>query len=283
MTNGAVVFAGGGLAGIAWETGVLRGIQQREPAAYERIVDATSTFVGTSAGSAVAAQVAGGTALEALFDAQLSDDTAEIAVEIDITEFMALMASALGGANSPEESRRGLGAMAMNAKTVTPVERLAAIDARLPVKAWPAQRLFITAVDAESGELRVFNRHSGVDLVHAVAASCAVPGVWPTVEIEGHNYMDGGMRSIANADLAAGADPVLILVPGLADGPSGAVIPQSELDALAPARIHVVYADAESIAAFGSNPLDPAVRRPAALAGFALGQRVAAEVAAFWG
>ena len=278
-----MVFAGGGLAGIAWETGVLRGIQQREPAAYERIVDATTTFVGTSAGSAVAAQVAGGTAVDTLFDAQLSDDTAEIAVEIDVTEFMALMASALGGATSPEESRRGLGAMAMNARTVTPAERLAAIDARLPVKAWPAQHLFITAVDAESGELRVFNRDSGVDLVHAVAASCAVPGVWPTVEIEGHNYMDGGMRSIANADLAAGADPILILVPGLADGPSGAVMPQSELDALAPARIHVVYADAESIAAFGSNPLDPAVRRPAALAGFALGQQVAAEVAAFWG
>jgi NTE family protein len=283
MTNGAVVFAGGGLAGIAWETGVLRGIQQVDPGAYDRIVDAAISFIGTSAGSAVAAQVAGGTPLEALFDAQLAEDTAEIAVELDVTEFMAKMGSAFEGATSPEEVRRRLGAMALSASTASPAKRLAAVDARLPVKSWPSRRLLITAVDAESGDLRVFDRDSGVDLVHAVAASCAVPGVWPTVEIEGRKYMDGGTRSTANADLAAGADPILILVPGLPEGLTGAVIPETELDALAPARIHVVYADDASIAAFGRNPLDPAVRRPAALAGLAVGRRVAAEVAAFWG
>jgi NTE family protein len=283
MISGAVVFAGGGLSGIAWETGVLRGIQETEPEAYEAIVDATTTFVGTSAGSAVAAQIAGGTPLSKLFDAQLAEESAEISVNIDLAEFMAAMTNAVVDAQSPEEVRRRIGRVALEAKTVPASDRLAAIDARLPVKSWPDRRLLIGAVDAQSGEFRVFDRDSGVDLVDAVAASCAVPGVWPPVLIDGHKYMDGGMRTLANADLAAGADRVLLLVPSPADAPAQFAIPQSELDALAPARIHTIYADAASVAAFGSNPLDSAVRKPAALAGLELGRSVAAEIAEFWG
>jgi NTE family protein len=283
MTDGAVVFAGGGLAGIAWETGVLRGIQETEPKAYEAIVDASTTFVGTSAGSAVAAQVAGGTPLSELFDAQLSEETTEIGANVDLEEFMAAMTSAVADADSPDEMRRRIGRVALEAKTVPAADRLAAIDARLPVKSWPDRRLLIGAVDAESGEFRVFDRDSGVGLVDAVAASCAVPGIWPTVLIDGHKYMDGGMRTLANADLATGADRVLLLVPAPADAPAQFAVTEGELGALAPARIHLLYADAASVAAFGSNPLDPSVRKPAALAGLDLGRRVAAEVAAFWG
>jgi NTE family protein len=282
MTSGAVVFAGGGLAGIAWEIGVLCGIQEKEPNAYEAIVDASTTFVGTSAGSAVAAQVAGGTPLSELFDAQLSEETTEISANVDLTEFMAAMTDAVVDANSPEDARRRIGRVALEAKTAPAADRLAAIDARLPVKSWPERRLLITAVDAESGEFRSFDRDSGVDLVDAVAASCAVPGIWPPVVIGGHKYMDGGMRTLANADLAAGADRVLLLVPAAADAPAQFAVPQSELDALAASRVHIVYADAASVAAFGSNPLDPGVRKPAALAGLELGRSVAREIAAFW-
>ena len=283
MTSRAVVFAGGGLAGIAWEIGVLCGIQEKEPRAFEAIVDAATTFVGTSAGSAVAAQVAGGTPLSELFDAQLSVETTEINANMDLEEFMAAMTNAVVDAHSPEEVRRRIGRVALEANTVPAADRLAAIDARLPVKSWSDRRLLITAVDVESGEFRSFDRDSGVDLVDAVAASCAVPGIWPPVLIGGRKYMDGGMRTLANADLAAGADRVLLLVPSPADAPAQFAIPQSELDALAPSRIHIIYADAASVAAFGSNPLDPGVRRPAALAGLELGRSVAAEVAAFWG
>jgi NTE family protein len=114
-------------------------------------------------------------------------------------------------------------------------------------------------------------------------ASCAVPGVWPVVEIESHKYMDGGMRSGSNADLAAGASPVLIITPSTEQTPMGPAIPPAELDAIAPGRVHVIYADAASIASFGMNPLDPAARKPAALAGREVGRRVANEVATFWG
>jgi NTE family protein len=283
MTDGALVLAGGGLAGIAWETGVLLGIQELQPDAAKRILEAPTALIGTSAGSAVAAQLAGGTPLQQLFDAQLAEETAELSVDIDLVEFGAMIADATAGVSSPSEAFRHIGAIALAAHTAAPADRRAAIAARLPVQTWGERRLIITAVDAETGDLRTFDRDSGVDLVDAVGASCAVPGIWPVVEIQGHKYMDGGTRSIANADLAAGSDPVLIIVPALAEAATGATLPQAELDSLAPARVHVVYADDASTAAFGLNPLDPAVRRPAALAGLEVGRRVAAQVAEFWG
>jgi NTE family protein len=282
MTKGAVVFAGGGLAGIAWETGVLVGIRDEQPQAYERIVDAATTFVGTSAGSAVAAQVAGGTPLDDLYAAQLSPETAEIGADVDLAEFMATMGAALEGASSPEESLQRIGAIALAADTVPAADRRAAIAARLPNKSWSTRRVLLPAIDTATGMRRVFDRESGVDLVDAVAASCAVPGIWPTVLIDGARYMDGGMGTISNADLAAGAEQVLILVPGLPEGFNGPAITQAELDALAPARILSVYADDSSIAAFGSNPLDPSIRKPSALAGAEVGRRFAAQVAEFW-
>jgi NTE family protein len=283
MTNGALVLAGGGVAGIAWETGVLLGIQDAQPATAAKILTTPTALVGTSAGAAVAAQIATGALLADLFAAQLADETAELFAEIDLASFGAMMADAMTVATSPDDARRRLGAIALAAKTPSTAARRAVIEARLAVRSWGERSLRLTAVDAESGELRVFDRESGVALVDAVMASCAVPGVWPVVEIDGHKYMDGGMRSGSNADLAAGANPVLIITPSTEQTPMGPAVPQAELDALAPARVHAIYADAASIASFGVNPLDPAARRPAALAGREVGRRVASEIAEFWG
>jgi NTE family protein len=283
MTDGALVLAGGGVAGIAWETGVLLGIQDLEPGTAARILNAPTALIGTSAGAAVAAQIATGASLQDLFDAQLADETAELFVEIDLASFGAMVAGALSEGTSPEDVRRRMGAIALAADTPTTKARRAVIEARLAVQSWGDRSLRLTTVDAETGELRVFDRDSGVGLVEAVMASCAVPGIWPVVEIEGHRYMDGGMRSGSNADLAAGANPVLIITPSTEQTPMGPAVPPTELDALAPARVRVIYADAASVASFGANPLDPAARKPAALAGRDIGRRVASEIAAFWG
>jgi NTE family protein len=283
MTNGALVLSGGGVAGIAWEIAVLLGIQDAQPATAASILSAPTALVGTSAGAAVAAQIAAGTPLEQLFAAQVADETGELFVELDLAAFGAAMAGAMAGASSPEEVRHRLGAMALAADTPSTAARRAVIEARLAVQTWGDRSLRLTAVDAETGELRVFDRNSGVSLVDAVMASCAVPGIWPVVEIDGRRYMDGGMRSGSNADLAAGADPVLIITPSTEQTPMGPAVPPGEFDALAPARVHVVYADATSIGSFGTNPLDPASRKPAAVAGRALGRSIAAEIAAFWG
>jgi NTE family protein len=283
MVNGALVLAGGGVAGIAWETGVLLGIQDAEPATAARLLGAPTVLVGTSAGAAVAAQLAAGTPLQRLFESQVADETAELFVDVDLASFAAMMAGVMAEASSPHDARRRIGAMALAADTPSLAARRAVIEARLDVRTWGGRSLMLTAVDAETGELRIFDRESRVDLVDAVMASCAVPGIWPVVEIDGRSYMDGGMRSGSNADLAAGADPVLIITPSPEQTPMGPAVPLTELEALAPARVRVVCADDASVASFGTNPLDPSTRKPAALAGRDLGRRVAAEIAAFWG
>lgn len=280
MATNALVLAGGGIAGIAWEVGVLFGIEEREPAAAGRLMGAESTFIGTSAGSVVASQVAGGVALLTLFEQQLEQHTAEVGAKFDVLEFQETLARLLDGVTSAEEGRRRVGRFALDATTVAPDDRRAIISARLTSKSWPHRRLLVTAVNAETGELRVFDKDSGVDLIDAVAASCAVPGIWPTVEIDGHRYTDGGVRTIANSDLAAGSDPVLILAP-LSEANAPLAIPAHELAALEPARVHVVVADDASLVAFGSNPLDPATASVSARAGREHGRRIAAEIAAF--
>ena len=282
MGANALVLAGGGIAGIAWEVGVLLGIEEVEPEASMRLLSADSTFVGTSAGSVVATQVAGGVALRTLFEQQLEEHTAEVGAAFDVLEFQNTLARLLDGVTSAQEGRRRVGRFALDSTTVAPGDRRAIISARLTVQSWPDRRVLVTAVNALTGELRVFDRHSGVDLIDAVSASCAVPGIWPTVEIDGNRYTDGGVRTIANSDLAAGSDPVLILAP-LAEANAPVALPAHELAVLEPARVQVVFADDASILAFGSNPLDPATAPVSARAGREQGRRIAAEIAAFLG
>lgn len=282
MAWDALVLAGGGVAGIAWETGVLLGLTEGSALIAERLAADGTRYIGTSAGSTVAAQLASGTPLQSLFDAQLAGAVQEIPVMLDLQAFGATVAQAVAGATSPEDARRRVGAFALHAETPDPAARRAVIAARLPTHEWPERSLLITAVDTATGELRVFDRTSEVDLVDAVAASCAVPGIWPTVEIGGRRYMDGGTRSGANADVAAGAERVLVLVPGPEESPLGPAIPATEREALRDARVCTVFADEDSIAAIGTNPLDPATRAPAALAGRRLGRRIADDVATLW-
>jgi NTE family protein len=135
--------------------------------------------------------------------------------------------------------------------------------------------VLLGAVDAETGEMRVFDRQSGVNLVDAVAASCAVPGIWPPVTIDGRRYVDGGIRSSDNADLAAGFGRIVVISPLGYDSPIPAPMPLREVvgqlrsDGSA---VTVIAPDEASAAAIGANPLDPATRIPAANAGRAQGR-----------
>jgi NTE family protein len=141
--------------------------------------------------------------------------------------------------------------------------------------------LVVTAVDADTGEFSAFDRDSGVPLLEAVAASCAVPGVYPPVTIGGRRYVDGGMRSAANTDLAEGYDRVVVLAPiprGL--GPMASV--DRHVAGLADARVAVVSPDAASRTAIGRNVLDPAARAPSARAGREQGRAVAERVGQAW-
>ncbi|OLB66908.1 MAG: hypothetical protein AUI10_01515 [Actinobacteria bacterium 13_2_20CM_2_72_6] len=278
----ALVLAGGGVAGVAWELGVLRGIADADPALADRIL-AADLVVGTSAGASVAVQITSGVPLDERYAAQLHPDSAEIEVDVDMGKLFAEFGAVLAGASGPADAGRRLGALALAASTVDPADRLAAIAARLPVKRWPDRRVLLSAVDAETGELTVFTHESGVDVVEAVAASCAVPGVWPPVTINGRRYIDGGVRSPTNADLAAGADRLLVIRPVPEDAPEPWGDLAAEIAGAAPGAVYVINADQASVEAFGANPLSPTTRAPSARAGRAVGAAQAARVAAAWG
>jgi NTE family protein len=231
----------------------------------------------------VATQIASGTALPDLYDKQLSGYSAEIAVDIDLTTMLAGWVDAATQATDDVDRRRRIGALALAADTVDEEARRTAIASRLLDTEWPDRDLRITAVDALTGELVVFTADSGVTLLDAVGASCAVPGIWPAVTINGRRYVDGGIRTASNADLAKGADRVLLITPAPPDQPRGwGQDLATELAELAPARVEVVHADQATVEAFGTNPLAPATRGPAARAGRDLGRKVAATVGALF-
>ncbi len=275
-TRRAVVLGGGGVTGIAWELGLLAGLA-------EKGVDLTSpdVVVGTSAGSVVGAQVLSGPSIEELYAEQLADPTGEIGTRMGPGVLARFVIASLW----PGDERRGrayLGHAALAARTVPESKRRTVIESRLRSRAWPARRLLVTAVDAETGEARVFDRDAGVELTDAVAASCAVPIVWPPMTINGRRYVDGGVRSIANADLAAGCDRVVVLAPvTFALRRRGRIA--SQLSALGPGvRSVVVSPDAEARRAIGRNVLDPARRAASARAGRRQAGSVAGAVGTVW-
>lgn len=273
MTTRALVLGSGGITGIAWEWGILAGL-----AAAGVDLTVADLVVGTSAGSIVGAQVAAGLDLGQRYDSQLGPPDGEVGGTIG-TGVLLRYGLAMAGPRSRRLAR--IGSYAARARTATSAEdRVEVIGSRLPVHEWPDRALRVTAVDVASGELRVFDRDSGVGLVRAVAASCAVPGVWPPVTIDGRRYMDGGARSGANADLAAGHQRVVVVAP-LARGLG--TDPDREVAALrAESRVALVTPDAAALKAFGRNVLDPAKRADAARAGLAQAASVVERVRAVW-
>ncbi len=278
----ALVLGGGGVAGVAWELGILIGL-------HDTGVDVrgADVIIGTSAGSVVGAQIASGADLESLFASQLTpvEQSKERMVAFDVTQMMEAFSQAVAGAGPDLKAMRArIGAYALAAPTISEAERHAIIEARLPAQTWSQQRLLIVAVDTETGEEYIMDRESGVSLVDAVAASCAVPGIWPPVTIAGRRYMDGGMRSATNADLVRGNDRVLILNPLGANANYFGAGTDAEAAALERegSQVLVIAPDAASATAIGLNPLDPATRQPSALAGRAQGRELAAPVAALW-
>jgi NTE family protein len=274
----ALVLGGGGVTGIAWEIGILAGLA-------ERGVDLRDAdlVVGTSAGSVVGVDIRSGASLADLYRTQTQPPGGtEIYARMGLG-VMAKYVSAMFLSRKPEAARVRVGAMALRAKTETEEARRRVIESRLPVQQWPAGRLKVTALDALTGDLVVFDSASDVPLVDAVGASCAVPGIWPPVTINGRRYIDGGIRSAANADLAAGSDRIIIIAP-LASGFGPLASPANQARALreAGARITVIKPDKEALRAIGRNVLDPARRPAAALAGYAQAESAAHDAKAVW-
>jgi NTE family protein len=273
--RGALVLGGGGVSGIAWMTGLIAGL------ADEGIdIRSASRIIGTSAGSTVGAQLWSGLTTEQLFTRQVDPDQQAREISPPFRQLAAMVEAfrACAGIDDPLERRRRMGRIALESETIGEAERLAVIATRLPSLEWPSQPLQITAIDAETGELRLFDAGAGATLTEAVAASCAVPGLWPPTTIGGRRYIDGGMRSADNADLATGEASVVILSPigGVASmgGTSSLAIEVAKLKDAGAAVIAVEPAP-EARSAMGLNALDPSTRATAAHAGREQGRREA--------
>ncbi|WP_242154237.1 patatin-like phospholipase family protein [Sphingomonas sp. BAUL-RG-20F-R05-02] len=278
------MLGGGGVAGIAWMTGVLLGLE--DEGVHLRDAD---VLIGTSAGSTVAAQIAGETGLSDLFQRQIDParQVAELMPKPHLLELAGNALSVLFKLSDPAERTRRIGDLAAQTTTVEKAVRREVIAARLPVHDWPDRMLKVVAVDIATGEPRIFDRLSGVDLVDAVAASCAVPGMWPPVSIGSHRYMDGGIRSSDNADLAAGCGRIVVMSPlgtgGMTLPGSGGLADQVDVLRSSGSQVLVIEPDEVARKAIGHNPLSPETRTPAAQAGRAQGWAEAGRIAAVFG
>jgi NTE family protein len=275
MTATALVLGGGGITGIAWELGILKGLADTG-------VDVTGadTVTGTSAGSVVGAQVTGTRSLDEVYATQLDPPDHEIGARVGRATMLRLVPPMLVPGSEQRKLRR-IGRMSMRAHPPGGAERLEVIRSRLGDVPWPDRDLRITAVEAETGTFTVFDRRSGVELVPAVAASCAVPLVWPAVAIGGRHYLDGGMRSTANVDLARGADVVIVLAP-LPQAFSKSTSIKAQLARTGARHWVVVTPDDQALADIGRNVLDPAKRTTAARTGLRQAADVAEAVRRVW-
>jgi NTE family protein len=304
--NVALVLGGGGAAGQAWQIGVIAGLAE----AGLDLAEAADLVIGTSSGSTTAAQVRSGRPAAELLAAVLSPPARptqpagpnrEQPPSRPPTTVFERMRAIGAAATSAADLQRALGAFGLESDPALEPgagARRALVAARLPSAQWPDRPMIVAAVNAHTGELTAFDRASGVDLVDAVTASTALPGLTATHNINGTRYINGGVRSAENADLAAGYANVVVLSPfggrsqaaqergadpagqfeGIRRFPGADLASQVEALREQGSRVEVITPDAGSLAAMGTNQMDPATRIPSARAGFAQGKQEAARV-----
>ena len=195
----------------------------------------------------------------------------------------------IGSAEDASDMRRRMGAasLEMDASDGSGQTRWRDIvAARLPSPDWPQQSVLITAVDADTGEPVVFDRHSGVELVDAVAASTS-NGFTGPYRIGENRYINGGYRRSENADLAAGSGRVLVLSPfgGRSRMPKqwgmDLATQVSELRA-GGSSVETVFPDGGAGDVFDANASDPSTRPQAARGGYHQGRTLAELLAEIW-
>jgi NTE family protein len=297
MTTRALVLGGGGPVGVAWEFGLVAGLEQQGV----RLADA-DIFIGTSAGSIVGASLAFGRPTAELLATQheIADRPAPRGTTdgaFDLAPLMQQFIKLYTSDAAPQQLRAEIGAFALQAKTaMTEDEWLAtfSLSETFGADKWPDRQYTCTAVDAETGDFVTWTKDSGVPLVRAIASSCCVPGIFPPITINGRRYIDGGMKSATNADLAAGYDKVVVVnvtggmerraqaFPALAERARKRM--DDELGAITKSggEYRMILPDEASQAAFGTNLMDFKRRGEIADAGQAQGKNAAAALKDFW-
>ena len=292
----ALVLADGGAAGNAWALGLIAGLSDAR-------VDVTEAdlIIGTSSGSTVAAQITSGTRPAELYAANLAQAPRPQAGDagsdrgrspnFSVPNYMEWSIGIIGSAEDASDMRRRMGAAALEMDGSDGSSQTCSRDvvaARLPSQHWPEQPVLIAAVDAHTGEPVVFDRHSGIDLVDAVAASTSNGfGPFPPYRIGENRYINGGYRRNENAALAAGYGRVLVLSPF---GRRSRMPPEwgmhlaAQVDELhaGGSRVETVFPDGRAGDVFDANALDPSTRLRAARGGYAQGRALGELLAEIW-
>lgn len=280
MTKQALVLGGGGTLGIAWETGFAAGLLEDGIR-----LSSADLFVGTSAGSVVGAVLASGLEPAAFLQLQLAEAASDLENgAVDPLAVQRIDARWRSAAVMTRDVRRELGAMALAAPTVPEADWVGWFARYLAPIPWPAAPLQVTAVNAETGDFVVWDRDAGVPLHLAVASSCTVPGLFPPVSIGGARYIDGGVRSGTNADLASGYDLVVVMAPlAFRQTAVGRLSLDAEIARLEAdgSQVVAIEPDEAALAAFGPDMMDATRRQEAAAAGLRQ-SRVAAARLAGW-
>jgi NTE family protein len=291
-TGRALVLGGGGSTGNAWLIGVLAGLQG---AGLD--VTAADETIGTSAGATAAAQIAGAAPTVLLADVLATPPGRRAApigpvtrppAATPVAEHLARISAIIASAEGATDMRRRMGAAALDLESASDgswqSRWRATVGSRLPSPQWPDRNVHITAVDAHTGEPVLFDRHSGVDLVDAVAASCASSLPY---RIGGRCYIDGAFRRNENADLAAGCGRVLVLSPLSGrtlhppDWGTQLAVQVEELRSSG-SEVETVFPDDEFEHLFGPNAMDASLRPRAAQLGYEQGSTVAKGLTNFW-
>ncbi|HEY2003736.1 MAG TPA: patatin-like phospholipase family protein [Candidatus Saccharimonadia bacterium] len=296
----ALVLGGGGAAGNGWEIGVIAGLLD----AGLDVTDA-DLIIGTSAGATTAVQITSTNPSKLLAEvlaapSQLRTSPAGSGgvqrPNRSAVSPLEKMSTIIAAARDVSDMRRRLGASALELDAVSDASRRtqwrATVAARLPSQQWPEQTVQITAVDAHTGEPAVFDRHSGVDMVDAVAASTSGPGAPPYI-IGDHRYIDGGYRRNENADLAAGYGRVLVLSPfgGRSRMPLDwgmHLATQSDELRAGGSRVETIFPDSGVLYdlntrnSLGMNVMDPSMWVPSAQVGYSQGKALAGQLTEFW-
>lgn len=290
----ALVLGGGGPVGIGWQAGLIQGL-----AGHGVELEQADTVVGTSAGSIVGFTLTSGSELSqatALLDRAgevAAGDPAATGAAPGLEQLFATVAEAASNPAEADAVRARLGQLALAAPTISQDTWLA-MFADLAGAEWPS-KFSCTAVEVTEGRFKLWSAADGVDVQRAVASSCAVPYVYPPVEIEGARYMDGGVRDMLNADVVAGHDAVVAVSCTLLELPAGFADPTLEsllgqtrasLDALrdSGSEVGVVIPGAEmlEISGFGMNLMDFSRVSAAYEAGLRQADAEAGRLAGVW-
>ncbi|MPY53132.1 patatin-like phospholipase family protein [Streptomyces acidicola] len=277
MADTALVLGGGGLTAYAWQVGMLAGLAD---AGLD--LGGADVLAGTSAGSLLAVELATGAAPADLYGEQVSRTRAMLEVDFTLTMTAKYLWAALG-TRDPETMVKRLARLALTVRDVSESDVFDAIGPQLPVQHWPERPVRLFAVDALTGEPKGFSADSGVDLVRAMSASCALPPLFPPITIGEGRWMDGGVRSTTNADLVHDCRRVVVLAP-IPKGPGAGLSTSDQVAALVAggARAALLVPDRAARRAFGRNPLEASRIPGAAREGLRQAAEHAEQIRAVW-